>query len=527
VEKRLMEQARTYYRPNGQADSLDPDRLPLGDVDSLALPGESFKLAFTPGLLHGILGEKLSPSDLATLLGDEGRYRQLERAGIDAPWWIPSGRQAFVPEQFYLPDRMQDPFGENYTFEYDDYFLLVTRTEDPLKNEVTVVNNYRVMQPYLITDPNGNRAQVAFDTLGLVAGTAVMGKGEDPDEGDSLAEFIPDLDESQINDFLANPLETAAGLLGTATTRIIYDLERYQRSGQPAVAATLAREIHESDLHGEVLPPDQVQVSFLYSDGFGRELQTKIQAEPGDAPERGDDGVLQCNQNLVHTNPRWVGTGRTIYNNKGKPVKQYEPFFSPTHGYESEPGLVECGVTPILFYDPLERVVATLHPNHTYDKVIFDPWQQETWDVNDTLTPETREDPTQDADVGHFFQRLEEMAYRPTWYERYSSGTPAEQDAARKATAHGGTPSRADLDTLGRPFLTVAHNGWEEDGTPRLYETRVEQDIEGHALKITDARGNAVVVNTVEPESEVSIRAFDLLSNPLFSHSMDAGTGGR
>ena len=27
-----------------------------------------------------------------------------------------------------------------------------------------------------MTDPNGNRAEVAFDTLGLVAGTAVMGK---------------------------------------------------------------------------------------------------------------------------------------------------------------------------------------------------------------------------------------------------------------------------------------------------------------------------------------------------------------
>ena len=27
-------------------------------------------------------------------------------------------------------------------------------------------------------------------------------------------------------------------------------------------------------------------------------------------------------------NPRWVGSGWTIYNNKGKPVRQYEPFFS-------------------------------------------------------------------------------------------------------------------------------------------------------------------------------------------------------
>ena len=44
-------------------------------------------------------------------------------------------------------------------------------------------------------------------------------------------------------------------------------------------AATLARETHASD----PLPPGglKVQVSLSYSDGFGREIQKKIQAEPG------------------------------------------------------------------------------------------------------------------------------------------------------------------------------------------------------------------------------------------------------
>ena len=45
---------------------------------------------------------------------------------------------------------------------------------------------------------------------------------------------------------------------------------------------------------------------------------------------------------------------------------------------------MRIGVSPVLFYDPVERVVATLHPNHTYEKVVFDPWQQTTYDVNDT-----------------------------------------------------------------------------------------------------------------------------------------------
>ena len=37
---------RTLYR----SDDLTA-LLPLGDIESLALPGESYKLAFTPGLL--------------------------------------------------------------------------------------------------------------------------------------------------------------------------------------------------------------------------------------------------------------------------------------------------------------------------------------------------------------------------------------------------------------------------------------------------------------------------------------------
>ena len=32
--------------------------------------------------------------------------------------------------------------------------------------------------------------------------------------------------------------------------------------------------------------------------------------------------------------PRWIGSGWTIYDNKGQPVRQYEPFFSATHRFE-------------------------------------------------------------------------------------------------------------------------------------------------------------------------------------------------
>ena len=66
-------------------------------------------------------------------------------------------------------------------------------TRDPLGNRVTVGerdasdnrstapgNDYRVLQPALVMDPNRNRTAVAFDALGMVVGTAVMGKPRRP-----------------------------------------------------------------------------------------------------------------------------------------------------------------------------------------------------------------------------------------------------------------------------------------------------------------------------------------------------------
>src|SRR5439155_6449993 len=120
----------------------------------------------------------------------------------------------------------------------------------------------------------------------------------------------------------------------------------------------------------------------------GRETQKKVQAEPGPVSRRdsqgriliGADGHPEMTTGAV--TPRWVGSGWTVFNNKGKPVRQFEPFFSDTHRPDFD---VRVGVSPILFYDPVERVIATLHPNHTYEKVVFDPWRQTSYDVNDTV----------------------------------------------------------------------------------------------------------------------------------------------
>lgn len=268
----------------------------------LALPGDNFKLAFTSGLARQIFVDsgKVTQAELGKILADEGKYVHSQD---DANWWIPSGRVFFgvnadvahpastaaqelaeAKKHFFLPRKFTDPFGQRTTVDYDDRNLLVVKTQDALTNTVSAQNDYRVLQPRLLTDPNGNRSEVAFDALGLVVGTAVMGKEHEPDgqaKGDKLGhDFNANLDPKEIEDFFnaERPHEPAVKLLGEASTRILYNLDCFKDGGRPAFAATLARETHATD----PLPPGglKIQISFSYSDGFGREIQKKIQAEP-------------------------------------------------------------------------------------------------------------------------------------------------------------------------------------------------------------------------------------------------------
>lgn len=541
--RRVIEHSRTLYRSNNLEQLL-----PLQTLQALALPGESYKLAFTAGLLSAVyqrlhagqVTENLLPDPGAVLpvdanhKSDRGGYVDIDG---DGRWWIPSGRMFFHSDEtasganelaeaanhFFLPRRFRDPFAQSTFVDYA-HDLFPARSRDAVGNTTEAVHDYRVLQPKQFTDPNGNRSFAAFDAFGLVVAAAVCGKiGETlGDSLDDFGDFDADLSLAQLQSFVAHPHDQAAALLKSATSRVVYDLDRYRRSGEPPFAAALARETHVSD----PLPPQglKLQVSFTYSDGFGRELQSKIQAEPGDAPTRAANVTLQSGDSspgaltldnkgvpvLANASPRWVGKGRTVYNNKGNPVKQYEPFFSSTHLYEPEAEMTDTGVTPILFYDPAQRVVATLHPNHNYEKMVFDPWRQESWDVNDTVA---QSDPKADSDVGEFFQHLSIADYLPTWYEQRRNGQKGsdEKAAADKAAAHAATPTVVYFDTLGRTVITIADNGKDANGAEQKFATRVAIDIEGNQREVMDAKDRTVMRYD-----------YDMIGNRIHQSSMEA-----
>ena len=401
-ERRLVEAVRDRYR----RDDLTA-LLPLGDLEPMALPGENYQLALTPGLVAHVFtrtrpgqpDEALLPDPAAVLEGmgdDQGGY-----VAIDGAWWVPGGLAFHDPaadaaqpastaaqelatarRHFFVPRKVVDPFGQRHDRRLRrpgrpgaSALRPVRQPNDRCREQCgrVRVRLPGAAAPTLVTDPNGNRKAAGFDALGMVVATAHPWARPARTWATCSTASTPDPMPATRQAFAADPLAEAAALLGNATTRIVYDVDRFQRSGQPAFAAEIAGK-RTSPMCGA--GPSRLQLRFAFTDGFGRQMQEKRQAEPGLAPQRqpavispeGDTlpatwcAMPQGNVALVPTAPRWVGSGRLVLNNKGKPVRKYEPFFSATHLYEPERELADTGVSPTIFYDPIGSAVAVTAP---------------------------------------------------------------------------------------------------------------------------------------------------------------------
>ena len=393
-------------------------------------------------------------------------------------------RLEIARQHFFQPQRFTDPFGHTTTVSYDRYDLLVAQTSDPLGNLITAGRgtlpaesrpagcDYRVLAPSLVSDPNRNRTAVAFDALGRVSGTAVMGKPEEQ-LGDSLAGFDPDPPTALTEMYFADPFGHGHQLLRPATTRILYNLDSYRRSHseQPAgVAAALARETHTNDLAPGQQPA--IQRAFSYSDelrpGIGHPGASRSRA--GDRGRAGRPEPVDHPQRLDRLQQQ-RSTGPTIR--------------ALLHRHTRIRVRADRGVSPVLFYDPPGRVVATLNPDASYAKTKFDPWGQDVWDAADTSLLDPREDPDVRGYAGRYLAMLtEQPGGWVTWHARRTAGRlgrPA-QRAAEQTAEFADTPTRSWLDTLGRTFLTVAQNRIVDDGRTvgQFCRTRTVLDIQGN-----------------------------------------------
>ena len=380
AQRRLIEHVRSVYYKN---DLSGP--LPLHQLESLALPFENYQLAYTPALLNEIFQAKVTPA-----LMEEGKFTPSDN---DGNWWIRSGSTQFIENaetaaaaenRFYVPVSYTDPYGGITRVKYyGNYFLFINETEDALGNKSGVETfNFRTLMPRKMRDINGNFSEVISDELGLVKAIAVMGKGNEADELTGLTEQTDAAETALVQSFFnaadsINLISIGKQLLQRSTSHFVYDLDVFINTGKPVVVASIQREEHFAKNNNS-----PIQLSFEYSNGLGNVAMKKAQAEPGPAKQVvvNDDDKITINETdtsaLVPKQLRWIGNGRTILNNKGNPVKQYEPYFSVTHQYEDLKELVETGVTPVMYYDAVGRLIKTDMPDGTFSKVEFDSWKQ-------------------------------------------------------------------------------------------------------------------------------------------------------
>jgi len=534
TRKRLIEHTKTSYLK----DDLTVNDFEYFDI--LGLPYESYQLAYTPALVNQIY-QKLDTTPLeadgdivSDFIETKGKY-----FNIDGNLWIRSGITQFkenpgeaitnVQSRFFSPLAFEDPFGAVTSVAYDvetfagatrnndGYYLFVRETTDNMDNKVQVnIFNYRTMSPSRMIDLNANPSSVVLDELGLTKATATEGNGNFTNANRNAVDLLELADNlSGIKEYTEGT-ETAniALLFGAATSdstnttqlrqagndllqgassRYIYDFNAYANTGKPTLVASVSREEHFTANANSA-----IQFSFEYTDGLGKVAMTKAQAEPGLAYYMESEIRLEKD---TGTDLRWAGNGRTVLNNKGNPVKKYEPYFSTNFLYENAPELVEIGVTPILYYDAIGRQIKIEFPDKTLSRVEFDSWKQYTYDQNDTVL---------ESECEWYTNRINNLIDA----ELTAAGKdPAkEKQAAQKAAAHADTPTCMYLDSLGRPVLSMANNGKDSLSKDKLYTSFIELDIEGNAKSITDSRGNTVMAYK-----------YDMLGHRVYENSMDSG----
>jgi RHS repeat-associated protein len=389
---------------------------------------------------------------------------------------------ARVEFDFHRPDlprrglalTMRDPLGNDTAIVFDQpYHLLPVQVRDPVGLTTSAEYDYRVLQPQMVTDANGNRRAVSFSPLGLVTATASMGK---PGQ--------------QVGDTLEAP-----------GSRREYDFFAFVNRQQPVFVRSIVREHHVTETDVPLPERDTTIETVEYSDGFGRLLQTRTQAEDvllGDPIFGG--GVLPADQSVptgdavgrraAGDRPNVIVSGWHVYDNKSRVVERYEPFFAAGMDYAA-PSESQMGQKAASFYDPRGQVIRRLDPDGSEQRVIYGipadltnpdqfaptPWEAYTYDANDLAPLRKGPDDTM-----------------------LTSAAPA---------THHFTPSSIVIDALGRTVEAIARNG---SNATDWFRTLSAYDIRGNLLTVTDALNRVAFAHI-----------YDLANRPWRVESIDSG----
>jgi RHS repeat-associated protein len=247
--------------------------------------------------------------------------------------------------------------------------------------------------------------------------------------------------------------------------------------------------------------PDREEVieSREFSDGFGRLLQTRTLAEDvlfGSIAFGEDVLPIDQTQNSTAVGrqrapgdvPNVVVSGQQTFDNKGRVVEQFEPFFAVGWDY-AQPTHAQLGQKTTYFYDARGRQTRAVSPDDSENLTVYGvpadltqpaefeptPWETYAYDANDNA-PRT---PQADRQCGAY-------------------------------TTHWNTPASTVVDALGRVVEQVARNG--ADPAKDWIRTRFHYDIRGNLLEVWDPLGRLAFQHV-----------YDLAGQKLRTEHIDAG----
>lgn len=367
--------------------------------------------------------------------------------------------------------QQHDSLGRRTIIGYDIYGLLPQQVIDPLGLKTQAAYDYRVLQPVVVMDANGNSRRFRFSPLGLLQASFVQGKST-----------------------------VVEGDRNRPSVELRYDLLAFHERRQPPSVRTRQYQHHDSETDVPMPRRDDVIETVEYSDGFGRLLQTRVQSEEirfGDATFGGN--ILPVDQNdeasskravvgLRNTDtnhPNVLVSGWQVYDNKGRVVEKYEPFYAQGWTYAAAVE-AQLGQKAVMVYDPRGQVIRTLNPDGSEQRVVYG-------------VPVDLADPEQ---------------FTPTPWEAYTydandNAGRTHADSAQSYRGHWNTPANIVIDALGRTVEAIARNGAT---SADWYVTRSNYDLRGNLLNVTDAMGRVAFTY-----------GYDLTNRPWRSDSIDAG----
>ena len=307
-------------------------------------------------------------------------------------------------------------------YRWSQHYCVITATEDAAGMTTYAQYDYRFMTPIQIQDINNNQSHVALDALGRVTSTRFWGTenglpcGYSPPsdkpfkapltvegmlslpKGTPVSQAIVYKDDSwmyqvdKTHDLPYGIRVSSAKKIGALALRRLRKYCALKQNAFDSLTAgsripphfcTITTDRYDND------PEQQLRQQVAFFDGFGRELQTAVRHEAGNAYVRNDLAGLDCDSQgrLIErfTSTRWAVTGKTEYNNKGLAVRTYQPYFLNDWRYVSDTSSRSDLYADTVYYDPLGRSSQVLTAKSYLRRTQIFPWFTVEEDENDTL----------------------------------------------------------------------------------------------------------------------------------------------